>query len=384
MLIVITTGKNERDVMAQDIKGIAIFATGTWNYMKFVEEDLQEIADNTNKLLIDGSHKPPIKLGHSDDSYYEPDEEVGQPALGYIENLRVEDGKLLADFIDVPDVVILAIEANLYSQISVEMDFIRFYGWILTGVAILGSDLPAVKTLEDLRTYLTDNTISGTPAQTEISLNFSDPIFNKKDFIMDGIKEVTPTVPTSPQEVVVKHDFAAQPQQMADAEKEELRQLREEKAANKAQLKLLEDENKNFKQTALDAQFSERKNAFLATYEKHVSEGKLSPAMFEKIKSSLESQKAQFMEGKEFSLSPELFNDLAESYANPLTKGEHASNQEEGSEVAEDEKFVQKIYETMSQTGKGYTECTTIVQNAHPKLFMGYNNYRIAVAEGRI
>ena len=388
----------------KDIDGVAIFAVGTWNYMKFTEDDLSMIADNTNKLLADGQHKPPLKFGHSDEQIIEGQYD-GDPALGWVENLRVEqrsreaeDGtttselQLIADFKDVPDIVVLAIEHNLYRSVSVEMDYIRYYGWFLTGVALLGADLPAVKTLDDLSAYLADTNINGIPEMTSrMTLNFSAPNIIKKGNMEKGTPTppVDGTTPVTP-EVNVNHNFSGTtPAPMSEAEQEELRQLRAEKAEQAEKVRLLESENSQFKQQTREVQFSEKRKTFLETYEGHVKEGKLQPAMFEKIKASLEAQKQKFMEqdGYEFNLAPELFHELANAYSSPLPKGEGAAQTKTvDPDIAPDEAYVQKIYETIANAGgkMSYDDATGLVNQAHPALLKAYNEYRTAVSEGRI
>src|SRR3990167_3940088 len=164
--------------MPQDLLGVEVFAVGTWNGMKFVQEDLRAIADNTNALLAKSTHKPPLKLGHhdQDDFLYGPNGD-GQPALGWMENIRAVADKLMADFKSVPDIVVEAVKQGRYRQLSIEMDYLKHVGWIATGVALLGADLPIVKTLDDLQAYLS---AAGKPSDAGFRLAASEPLLTGK------------------------------------------------------------------------------------------------------------------------------------------------------------------------------------------------------------
>ncbi|MEK6849071.1 MAG: hypothetical protein AABY01_00720, partial [Nanoarchaeota archaeon] len=166
--------------MPQDLLGVEVFAVGTWNDSKFTADDLREIAENTKALIATGRHKPPVKLGHEEQDFllFGPDGELGQPALGWIENPRVVADKLLVDFKSVPDVVVEAIEQRRYRQVSAEISHLKHIGWVLNAVAIIGADLPAVTTLEDLQAYLSANPIHAKAKQNAVALQFSEPVIH--------------------------------------------------------------------------------------------------------------------------------------------------------------------------------------------------------------
>ena len=133
-----------------------IFSTGTWNGETFDRADLEEIAGNFHRLKA--SLNPPLKFGHDEDQTLLGQMD-GDPALGWVEDLRVEGDKLVAKFAGVPDVVHEAIREGRYRRISAELYFnVRHEGQeigkVLKAVALLGADLPAVTNLEDLSAYL--------------------------------------------------------------------------------------------------------------------------------------------------------------------------------------------------------------------------------------
>jgi len=130
-----------------------IFAVGKWNGMLFGRADLDAIADNF--LALQTLHKVPLKFGHNDGQPITD----GQPALGWVTKVWRSGDKLFAQFEHVPQVVRKAFEARLYRRVSIELDIGvehkgKKYSYVLSGVALLGADIPAVNTLADLNHYL--------------------------------------------------------------------------------------------------------------------------------------------------------------------------------------------------------------------------------------
>lgn len=130
-----------------------VFAIGKWNGLEFSLRDLQAIASNF-KTLFD-IHKPPVKIGHNDEQPLVD----GQPALGWVEDLWVEGTQLMAKLVDVPDIVARAIKKKLYRKVSIELDFgvdhpRGKFDMVLSAIALLGADIPAVSTLSDLDAFM--------------------------------------------------------------------------------------------------------------------------------------------------------------------------------------------------------------------------------------
>ena len=131
-----------------------IFAVGTWNGLPFSRQDLQAIADNfaTFSRLL----KVPLKFGHNDKQPLTD----GMPALGWVDSVWVDGSKLFAKFTEVPDIVLRALKKKLYRKVSIELDHDVSYrgekfSYVLSGVALLGADIPAVSTLNDLDHFMT-------------------------------------------------------------------------------------------------------------------------------------------------------------------------------------------------------------------------------------
>jgi hypothetical protein len=119
---------------------------------------------------------PRIKIGHADprfntgegdhDPFYVPGD--GEPALGSIENLRLENqgAVLMGDFVRVP-LWLAEIMPAAYPNRSIEGAYQdgrwdvetpggKKYSFVLTAVALLGIFRPAVEDLEDLQAFLTE------------------------------------------------------------------------------------------------------------------------------------------------------------------------------------------------------------------------------------
>lgn len=138
----------------KQLKGQEIFAAGLWNNMTFQQHDLDAMVAAFDELK--SVHKPPLKIGHNETQPLKGDQ---QHALGWISKIYVQGKKLLADFEDVPDIVAKAIESKLYRRVSIELSIdVRYKGklfpFVVDAVALLGADLPAVNTLNDLGAYM--------------------------------------------------------------------------------------------------------------------------------------------------------------------------------------------------------------------------------------
>lgn len=130
-----------------------IFAVGVWNRMKFTLQDLKDIAANFEALAE--NHKVPLKFGHNEEQPMTD----GYPALGWVSKVWVEGQKLMARFESVPSIVFKAFDQKLYRHVSVELDVDvehrgKKYKYVLSAVALLGADIPAVNTLADLKHYI--------------------------------------------------------------------------------------------------------------------------------------------------------------------------------------------------------------------------------------
>ncbi len=127
-----------------EIRDMEIFEAGTYRGKVYTNKDLDKIIDNFRQSPVE----PPLVVGHGEDQEFLKRE--GLPAAGWLTALKRVGSKLVASFGDVPRVIAEAIERKAYKQRSAEIyhDF-QGRGMTLRRVALLGADVPEVKTLSD-------------------------------------------------------------------------------------------------------------------------------------------------------------------------------------------------------------------------------------------
>lgn len=232
-----------------------IFAVGRWNGMDFALEDLLDFAISFAKLKE--VHKVPLKMGHNEDQPFTD----GQPALGWVSDVWVDKpaGKLMAKFSEVPELVYNAIKKGLYKHVSIEADFGvehsgNYYGNVLSGVALLGADIPAVNTLKDLKTYMSKD-------------GAGEYKFTKRQVFT--LKQEDTTMPTVEE---LQAQLAAQKAEFSRKEKEQEDALKTER-----------EKNAQFAAEQKKAEFTRNKAEFSASLETLVKEKKMTPAQRDKL-----------------------------------------------------------------------------------------------------
>lgn len=139
----------------KDILDVEIAKTGTFNAstgkVTFTRKDFNDMEAASKELL--GKVAFPLKLGHNEGQ--ELVQEDGLPAAGWIENVRREGDLLKADFMRVPLQIAELMKAGAFRKRSIEaFRNVEFAGkrfpMVLTGTALLGEDLPAVDSLDDI------------------------------------------------------------------------------------------------------------------------------------------------------------------------------------------------------------------------------------------
>jgi len=138
----------------KSINDVQIFASGTWNGDTYTDADLDEMvqAFNDNKEKL----KPYLKLGHDENQKILQAD--GLPAAGWIGRLYRAGSVLYADFIDLPQKIYDLIIKGAYKKVSSEIFWNidlngNKYSRMLAGVALLGSDMPAVTCLNDILAF---------------------------------------------------------------------------------------------------------------------------------------------------------------------------------------------------------------------------------------
>ncbi len=137
------------------IENAEIFEAGTWpgqgaRGVVFTEADLDGIVSAFGTLHLAG--RVPLKLGHTGADARTSD---SAPALGWVEAIRRQGGKLLANIKLTSDKLAEGIRNGSYKFVSCELLRGVEAGswripWVLDAVALLGATPPAVGTLKSL------------------------------------------------------------------------------------------------------------------------------------------------------------------------------------------------------------------------------------------
>ena len=144
-------GEGDRELF--ELKGVEIFRTGRWKGKDFAISDLDKMVDSFGTGPGKAGSRPPVKLGHLNKS--------GDPAFGWVGSIRREGSRLIADLIDLPKEAFDAIHDRRFDAVSAEIAFDmevngRIIPVVLLGIALLGSELPAVAGLKPLRDVAAD------------------------------------------------------------------------------------------------------------------------------------------------------------------------------------------------------------------------------------
>lgn len=152
-----------------EMTDIEVFEAGTYRGKTYTDADLDTILRNFNDFKDE--IKPVAILGHDEDQ--ELLKKSGLPAAGWMESVKKVGTKLLATFKDVPKVIADLVARKAYKRISSEIynDY-SGKGLALRRVAILGGEIPEVKTLNDIVALYADNPEGST---TWVGFSEKDP-----------------------------------------------------------------------------------------------------------------------------------------------------------------------------------------------------------------
>lgn len=253
---------------------VEILAIGTWNNTKITMDDLKSIEIAFNRL---GEQlRVPLKFGHNEEQPMTD----GQPSLGWVSEVWISGKKLMAKFTDIPDLVFKSIEKKLYRNVSVELLFgvehkEDYYSAVLSGVALLGADIPAVNTLADLQAYMSND------LHFDKQAAFSTTPGNLKKEDSKMSKELEEKLAKAEAEAA---KFKAE-KEVSDNKLAAFKA--EQEAKEKARL---DDERK--------AKFASDKTAFASQLDQLVKDHVMTPAQREELTKNIDSQddleKAQF------------------------------------------------------------------------------------------
>jgi hypothetical protein len=137
------------------VRGAEIFQAGVRKGERYTVADLDDMARNFK--LARGVIDPPLVTGHDEEQAFL--EGSGLPAAGWLVRVYRRGAKLFGDFGGVPRSIAKLINARAYKKVSVEIydedqhpedTPAACKGKIVRRVALLGAELPQVKTLADL------------------------------------------------------------------------------------------------------------------------------------------------------------------------------------------------------------------------------------------
>ncbi len=221
--------------MAKAIQEVEIMRTGTFTpggaakgrKVTITETDLEQMVSSFNELVPVGGFTPVLKLGHAEAQRF-IGQGSGAPNLGIIEKIWREGAKVLANFINVPDAVVDLIRQKRFNNVSVEIvPSLEFDGKtfanVLTAVALLGAELPAVKGLKELSAAVfTQATVTPIEADNTVSYEWeTDPMPDTK--LTQEQHESLLEAAVSKAVAVAKAEFAAETEKLT-AERDEARE----------------------------------------------------------------------------------------------------------------------------------------------------------------
>jgi hypothetical protein len=135
------------------VKSCEIFSAGIHRGNLYTTHDLDDMVANFR--LARGRVDPPLSVGHEEDQSLL--DNTGLPAAGWVTRLYRRGAKLMADFGGIPRSIAKLVNARAYRKVSAEV-----YdeppegappgcsGRMLRRVALLGAELPQIKSLADL------------------------------------------------------------------------------------------------------------------------------------------------------------------------------------------------------------------------------------------
>jgi len=294
-----------------ELNDIEVFSTGMHKGVKFTEKHLDEMVKNFYELK--DKIKPVLKLAH-ENAMHKVD---GQPSLGWGRELKRIGNKLIASFSDVPRLAKQAVERKLYKRVSSEIYPElniggKKYKRVLSGVGLLGADIPVVKDLKDIEVFFADDNQSvimysmdvsnGVIMQTEDD-NMGDELL-KKTF-EERLK-------------LIEETHAAELKKFSEQQDTKLQKFTEDND------KVLADKDKEIEDLKVSNLKREGKNKiteFKTFCEAQVTAGKMAPAARDTLIDGID--KMEFSEGQELNISFEKFKTFCEKTTEILDKTEH-------------------------------------------------------------
>ena len=280
------------DLKLGELNDIEIFEAGTYRGQTYDEAALDTMVKNFTDLSAE--IKPTAVIGHEENQ--DLLKNSGLPAAGWMTGVKRVGKKLLASFKDVPQVLMDLIGKGAYKRISSEIyNNYNGKGHALRRVAILGGEIPEVKTLQDIAALYADAPAGET---SWVTLNEQDP---------------QPVVPAPAAEPTRKEtqnmDVMELSEQLGELT-EKLAKLSEQVTAKDAKIAELSTESKKNAEKFAEAEKTKKTEDIKRFLKDRRADGRLSPAMcamgLEQFMVSLDDTEiTRFGEGKKtYDLTP--------------------------------------------------------------------------------
>jgi len=335
-----------------ELRDVEVFGIGIWKGNKITDKDLDDIVNGTNEII--DKLKPRVKLGHGDKQALL--QRTGLPAGGWITKLKRAGDKILVDIKEVPKVLYQLIKNGAYKRISSEIlagytepSTKKKYNKVLSAIAFLGADLPAVTNLKDIAAlYDFDENANLIIYEKEEKKQTDKVNKTRKEYIMPNGIKIT--------EVEGKKFVAVEDYEKIEKEKETIEKEKEGAKGFKEKFEAEEKKSKEAEEK-LGKISKEKREAEIKTFiDDHCSEKdmrflpKQKEVLMALVESTSDEKKIKFtVDDKETELSQrellvkfiELQPNFSDSIFAELSKGEE--EKEEGKDkLTPEEKKVQK------------------------------------------
>ena len=349
-----------------ELKDVEVFGTGEWNKHKITEEDLDNIVNGTNEII--DKLKPKVKLGHDDKQ--ELLHKSGLPAGGWITKLKRVGNKILVDIKEVPKVLYNLVKNGAYKRISSEIlyDYTepstkKKYAKVLSAIAFLGADLPAVTNLKDIAAlYDADENANLIIYEKEGEKKTIQKVEKtRKEYIMpNGIK----ITELEGKKFVAVEDYEKVTKEAEDNKDYKVKFEAEEKKSKESEEKLgkISKEKREAEiKTFVDDHCSEKDMRFLPKQKEVLMALVESTSDEKKIKFTVDNKETELSQRELLEKFIELQPNFSDSIFAELSKGEE--EKEEGKDkLTPEEKKVQKYM--AENKGVSYREAVLAVLDA--------------------
>lgn len=274
------------------IEGVEIFAAGVWNKDKYTVKDLDSMVSAFEETSA--NIKPYLKLGHSSDQSLLQND--GFPAAGWIGKLYRNGEKLLADFIDIPSKIFELLSNKAYRKVSSEIYWDisvngKKYPKLLSAVALLGSDMPAVTSLDDILS------LYGLNIDASAVRVYNDNIESKKiyNYIDDNGGQTMEKEYTKEDLDAKIAELEAKKTSEIEAAKTETESLKAEYSQKEAEIAELKEYKEKAEAEKLELQVAKEK----AENEKFIAENEIPASAHEFAMALLGDEKKEYSFGEE-------------------------------------------------------------------------------------